>query len=1568
MKRIFLLALLTTAVIAQNVMIFPDLSAGSNSQFQVSVAVENTDSFVGFQFDLPLGDELEYVSSSATLTTRANGHSISASIIGDNTLRLFAYSLSQVPFNGSEGAVCTFTIETGTIPGTYSLIPVDPIIGDVNSVNILTSVTNGQVVLSAPDIDVSPQTLNYDRVPLSGYSDRSFTISNQGNATLEVSSITSSLADFEVLGSSTRSISGGSSESVTIRFHSNTKGIYAETVTIQSDDPDEPTQTVQLDVIAYAVNELDINDMFGRSGHGSNMTIDIANMEPFVGFSFDLQLPSVMTYSPTTVQLTSRAVDHVVDATTLQNGNVRIVAYSPSNTAFTGNEGDVVELDFDLDGQGGYYTIQFTNPVIGDSNSDNILSDHYSGSLEIASPDLSVNQSSFNYGEVSIFDTTEVNLTISNHGSDTLHISSIESDEASFWTETATPLSINPSSNTSIPIYYHNPSEGPYTGSLRIRSNDPDEDPQDIALSASSFIPNIMRVEDVTLYSLSAGWVGISIENNEPFVGFQFDLSVPDGIAYTGTAQLSDRAQSHQVSVTNLGDGLLRTIVYSLDQSEFTGTSGEVLALEFNVSDSVLTLQPSLSDPVIGNAASENVLSSYENGTVQVLYGGPVLSAIDELSLSEDTDSLVLRTSFHAFVTDPNTVDADLSYELLSSTHITVTPDGDNWTVAPEENWNGSENLQLIVSDENYADTTSWVLTVSPVNDAPVLAELSAQEITEDGSLVLVLSADDIDGDNLSYSAESADANVVVSVSNDSLYMTPSVDWNGSSVITVTVDDGSGSDNSTDSGTFTLTVTPVNDVPVLADISSQSTPEETAVDVALSADDIDEDALTFSAESDTSAVGVSITGSTLTLTPGTDFIGDAEITVTVTDGTLEDSGSFVLTVSPVNDSPVLADISSQEIAEDGDLVIVLSADDIDGDNLTFSAESADANVTVYVSNDSLYMTPAVNWNGSSVITVTVDDGSGSDNATNTGLFTLTVTPVNDAPVLTDISAQNTPEETAVDVALSADDIDEDALTYSAVSDTSAVQVLVTGSTLTLTPQTNFIGGATITVVVMDTSLSDTGSFTLSVNPVNDAPVLTDLTDHEIIEDSSLVIVLSAEDIDGDNLTYSAVSAESAVGVIVSNDSLYMTPSADWNGSSVITVTVDDGSGEDNATDSDTFTLTVLPVNDAPVLADISAQNTPEETAVDVAFSADDIDEDALTYSAVSDTSAVQVSVTGSTLTLSPQTNWNGVALITVIVNDSTETANSTDTTSFHLTVTPVNDPPQIHTAIRDTSILEDSVLTIPFWISDDDETDTLSVTLSGNVDNLSASYTDSILTIVPNENWNGSVGVILLVSDNDTTVTDTFSLVVLPVNDPPQAFDLISPGHELVVADGDSVDVTFRWEVAQDVDGDQLLHGLSIFSGSEFDSLFIGDENELRVNIETFPRDIWLTWEVWVTDGQDTIWSTSAFQLMIDQVVGIDDNDMIPDEFVLNQNYPNPFNPTTTIRYGLPDVADISVIIYDLKGREIRFWNFESQTAGWYNLTWQGDSQGGEQIGTGLYFCRIVGGNYSRTIKMIYMK
>jgi len=93
-----------------------------------------------------------------------------------------------------------------------------------------------------------------------------------------------------------------------------------------------------------------------------------------------------------------------------------------------------------------------------------------------------------------------------------------------------------------------------------------------------------------------------------------------------------------------------------------------------------------------------------------------------------------------------------------------------------------------------------------------------------------------------------------------------------------------------------------------------------------------------------------------------------------------------------------------------------------------------------------------------------------------------------------------------------------------------------------------------------------------------------------------------------------------------------------------------------------------------------------------------------------------------------------------------------------------------------------------------------------------------------------------------------------------------------------------------------------------------------------------------------------------------------PSSWVMIQNYPNPFNPITTIRYRLLEEANISLVIYDVRGQVIQTLESGHQSAGWYEVVWQGENVEGKQVGTGIYFARLVAGEYSQVIKMLYLK
>lgn len=89
----------------------------------------------------------------------------------------------------------------------------------------------------------------------------------------------------------------------------------------------------------------------------------------------------------------------------------------------------------------------------------------------------------------------------------------------------------------------------------------------------------------------------------------------------------------------------------------------------------------------------------------------------------------------------------------------------------------------------------------------------------------------------------------------------------------------------------------------------------------------------------------------------------------------------------------------------------------------------------------------------------------------------------------------------------------------------------------------------------------------------------------------------------------------------------------------------------------------------------------------------------------------------------------------------------------------------------------------------------------------------------------------------------------------------------------------------------------------------------------------------------------------------------IPTEFNLNQNYPNPFNPSTVVRYGLPEQADVTLKIYNILGTEVATLINQTQSAGFYEYKWDASENA-----SGIYFYMLNAGDYREVKKMILIK
>ncbi|NDF34000.1 MAG: hypothetical protein EB157_05505, partial [Euryarchaeota archaeon] len=211
--------------------------------------------------------------------------------------------------------------------------------------------------------------------------------------------------------------------------------------------------------------------------------------------------------------------------------------------------------------------------------------------------------------------------------------------------------------------------------------------------------------------------------------------------------------------------------------------------------------------------------------------------------------------------------------------------------------------------------------------------------------------------DDLTFTATVINGSVMASLDGTLLTVNPDLDWNGTAVITVTVNDGN---DGADSETFNLTVTPVNDAPVIPAIADQSMDEDTILDITLGATDPDEDQLLISAQA-TGPVMATVNGDQLSLAPAPDWSGSSTVTITADDQNGEIAQiSFNLTVDEVNDPINGIVVDPNFIIENsniGDPVGTIIAQDPDIDDtytytLVLGPGSAD-NSSFYISGDTL---------------------------------------------------------------------------------------------------------------------------------------------------------------------------------------------------------------------------------------------------------------------------------------------------------------------------------------------------------------------------------------------------------------------------------------------------------------------------------------------------------------------------------------------------------------------------------------------------------------------------------------
>ncbi|WP_199528734.1 Ig-like domain-containing protein [Pseudoalteromonas sp. bablab_jr010] len=739
------------------------------------------------------------------------------------------------------------------------------------------------------------------------------------------------------------------------------------------------------------------------------------------------------------------------------------------------------------------------------------------------------------------------------------------------------------------------------------------------------------------------------------------------------------------------------------------------------------------------------------NGTITVtgVNDAPSISSIAVTQATEDT-----LYSYQLTVSDADKDDTFTYRATQLPSWLSLNPSG-LLAGTPTNDDVGDHTVTISVTDQaNASDIQSFTISVENVNDKPVISSTPIRAATQDQQYSYTLVASDIDkGDTLTYTATKIPGWLGFTRSTGELYGTPNKHTIGTYAITLTVTDSTGASVSQ---SFSITVENVNDAPEISSVPITSATEDSFYSYTLTAKDADKgDTLTYAATKLPNWLTINPSTGVLSGTPSNDDVGEHAVILSVKDGANAlDTQSFTISVVNVNDEPVISSTPITVATEDNRYIYTLNASDVDKDDtLKYGATNYPDWMVFNRSTGVLTGTPRNDDVGVHSVTLTVTD---SANATVEQTFTITVENVNDVPdVQNDIASVDEDNSVAIDILANDSDVDSKLNPASVMIVTPPTQGQTSLNTangvITYTPNENINGTDTFSYTVDDIEhgRSDVATVTITINPVNDAPLAN--SDSAMTEEDMAIeidVAINDADIDeGDSLDLSSlvvVSAPENGQANVQNERIVYTPASNFNGSDTFTYRIADKAGA--VSNIARVLVTIGEVNDAPVATnDLGVLD--EDTSIELSILDNDIDVDSelltenVTITQAPKHGELTVNKELSTIRFTPHSDFFGTDSFEYSVKDEQSLMSNIATVT--LTVNSVNDAP---VAQNDTAVLlEDTSHNINVLGNDSDVDGTLDKT--------------SLEVVTQPEHGNVQVnnGVLSYTPDSNSYGADTFT-------------------------------------------------------------------------------------------------------------------------------------------------------------------------------------------------------------------
>lgn len=706
-------------------------------------------------------------------------------------------------------------------------------------------------------------------------------------------------------------------------------------------------------------------------------------------------------------------------------------------------------------------------------------------------------------------------------------------------------------------------------------------------------------------------------------------------------------------------DGLLTILVLSVNDSPVAGNDNffvaEELTLNSNVSDNDSDPESAILFYSIVEGPQFGTLSMFMNGDFSytpvddwngfeyIIYevcdgGGACVTAnltievlfVNDFPQPQNDVYTMLEDTFLSGDVSLNDIEPEdeiMFFVPLSNPTqgVFVFNENGSFTFQPNQNYNGTLVVNYLACDPCGACAlVTLTINVTAVNDLPIALNDSFST-NEENSVNATVAANDSDVDNgnssLTYSLLGIAQNGSINFNNNGSFIyTPNLNFNGVESIEYQVCDPG---QLCDIGLLSITVNPINDVPVALDDEFDGLEDIVITgDVSANDSDVDSPGLTYSVVSNPSYGNLNLLpNGSFTFQPTNNFYGEVTFTYSVCDNaSLCDQASVSISILAANDTPVAVnDIFGVLINSSLSASIAINDYDVDNDLLTYSVvtDALNGNLTLN-SNGSFIYTPDFLFVGSETITYSVCDLS---LACDTGYLIIEMASNNESPdAVDDVFEINEDEPLVALVSGNDSDTDGYELDYELiVTPESGICVMSENGEFSFNPLLNFHGTIHFAYQVCDIfGACSIGEVTINVLPVNDAPVAINDA-NSLLEDVSEYgwVSFNDNDVDGDNLTYTLIEGPMNGNINwFGNGSYEYIPNENFFGSDQITYTVCDPFG---LCDNAILSISVIFVNDIPEVVDETYFTDMDQTVEgSVAVNDVELDPEILLYSTLTE--------------------------------------------------------------------------------------------------------------------------------------------------------------------------------------------------------------------------------------------------------------------------------------------------------------------------------------------------------------